>query len=62
MQYNHNIHISLYPVVKRHSTPIVKIRSIINTNFFSRAHSHNMQYLRLVQDLYILLQNMVKNK
>ena len=62
MQYNHIIHISLYSVVKRHSTPIVKIRSIINTIFFSRAYGHNRQHLRLVQDLYILLQNMVKNK
>jgi hypothetical protein len=62
MQYNHNIHISLYSVVKRHSTPIVKIRSIINTIFFSGADGYNMQYLRLVQHLYTLLQNMVKNK
>ena len=62
MQYNHNIHISLYSVVKRHLTSIVKIRSIINTIFFSRADGYNRRYLRLVQHLYILLQNMVKNK
>jgi hypothetical protein len=35
MQYNHNIHISLYSVVKRHLTSFVKIRSIINTIFLA---------------------------
>lgn len=62
MQNNHILLISPYSVVKRHSTPIIKIQSIINTIFFSRAYGNIRQHLCLVQDLYILLQNMVKNK